>query len=139
MDNFDIDSSYNKETGEAIYTITDGVFNFVGRAKCHENDKDLGNELTGMQIAAMRAYIKAIQYEREMAIVQVNTLKHCISTMSMSPRYNENSYEAKKIPRDHKNPKTQKQITAARQFLKKYIDDKDAAYKHIRKLRAKNN
>ena len=29
MDNFDIDSSYNKETGEAIYTITDGVFNFV--------------------------------------------------------------------------------------------------------------
>ena len=40
MDNFDIDSFYNKETGEAIYTITDGVFNFVGRAKCHENDKE---------------------------------------------------------------------------------------------------
>lgn len=144
MDNFDIDSSYNKETGEAIYTITDGVFNFVGRAKCHENDKDLGNELTGMQIAAMRACIKTIQYEREMAIVQVNTLKHCISTMSMSPRYNENSYEAKKIRRElylaeNDLKAIRDNLTAARQFLKKYIDDKDAAYKHIRKLRAKNN
>ena len=46
MDNFDIDSFYNKETGEAIYTITDGVFNFVGRAKCHENDKDFDGQYT---------------------------------------------------------------------------------------------
>ena len=76
MDNFDIDSSYNKETGEAIYTITDGVFNFVGRAKCHENDKDLGNELTGMQIAAMRACIKTIQ---QITFNIINLLLSCQS------------------------------------------------------------
>ena len=62
----------------------------------------------------------------------------------MSPRYNEKSYEAKKIRRElylaeNDLKSIRSNIAMARQALKKYIDDKDAAYKHIRKLRAKNN
>ena len=131
---------YDKETGEAVYTITNGIFDFVGKAQCHDNDKDFANEITGMEIASARAYIKTLQFEREMIIAQVNILKHCISTMSLSPKYNKDSYEAKKIRRelylaeqDLKN--IRQDINSWRENIRDYINKKDDIYKRIRRNR----
>ena len=137
-------TSYNPESGESVFTLTDGVFNFVGTAKCHEDDMDLGNELTGMQIASTRAFIKALQHDRETVLAIVNALKHVIATMSMSPQFNPNSYEAKRIYQELQNAEhdlhlIRLQIQALRDELRTYIQNKDKSYKVIRANRAKKN
>lgn len=48
---------FDKETGTAVVTIFDKFGEFVGKAKTHEEDKDLQSEITGMTIAELKAKI----------------------------------------------------------------------------------
>lgn len=49
---------FDKETGVALVTIKDKFGVAEGRAKAHEEDRDLLSEFTGLQIAQFKAEIK---------------------------------------------------------------------------------
>lgn len=51
-------SSYNPETGEAVFKLIDGRNVYIGKARLHPDDKDVESRLTGLTLAELRARIK---------------------------------------------------------------------------------
>ena len=52
--------NYNEHRGTTICTIFDGQNTFIGKAKCHPDDRDCMSEFTGCEIAEKRAKIKIL-------------------------------------------------------------------------------
>ena len=127
--------------GTAVCTITYKGLDFMGTAKCHEEDRDFESERVGMSIAESRANIKLLGFMRDNEIKpQLKILNHLLSNMKTSTYYNPISYEAGMVRSQIRA--IEKELTAInnaiadeRKFLKDYIDGKDKLYK---RLRAKN-
>ena len=96
------------------------------------------NEKTGMHIAEKRAQINLLQnYKNRELHPELKAYKHLLGTMVNSPRYNPNSYEAKRLNKEIKNvEKTIVEINCAidraKQDLYSYINTKEVMYQHIR-------
>jgi hypothetical protein len=127
--------------GNAVCTITYKGLDFMGTAKCHDDDRDFESERVGMSIAECRANIKLLGFMRDHEIKpQLKILNHLLATMRTSQFYNPISYEAKRVRSQIRA--IEKELAAInnaiadeRKFLKDYIDGKDKLFK---RLRAKN-
>lgn len=134
---------WNKEEGIATCVLFDGRNPFIGIAKCHPDDADFQSEKTGMIIAESRAEIKALQhYKNNILQPGLDALNQLYHSINKSKNYNKKSYEAKMLYRQirmkEKDIELIKEVLKQRkQYLKEFIDDKDAFYKSVKKNRDK--
>ena len=87
------------------YKTTNGIWiEGDGSACCHPDDECFKSQLTGGIIAEYRAEIDVLRQLRDMQVKPgIAALEHLLSTMQQSPKYNDNSYEARRIKRELKN------------------------------------
>ena len=130
--------NWDPEEGVASCIIKYKNQTFCGVAMCHEEDKDMMSEKTGMEIAYRRATIDYLKYVRDMELKPaLKALKQLYYTMKHSTHFNPNSYENSKLQRHIRmyefDLETINELIAdERKNLKDYIDKKDEFYKKTR-------
>lgn len=138
----DVDFYWDGERGICRCTIKDGDNRFVGVAECNPLDMDMKSEKVGQEISYHRAIIDALKFQKKVVKTELKALHNYYYSMSHSPHFNPKSYEARMLYRQikfHKDDieEIDNMICEIRQFIRDYIDKKDAFYQHIRKARAK--
>ena len=128
---------WDEETGSAICIITCGDRNFCGIATCAETDQDMKSEKVGCEIAYSRAVIRFLQSEKQRVKYQKQALEHLKSTIQNSEEF---SKTWKRLCKEIHNLEldfydAQEQIDMIKNYLREYINDKDALYKKIRQKR----
>ena len=130
--------NWDPEEGVASCIIKYKNQTFCGVAVCHEEDKDMMSEKTGMEIAYRRATIDYLKYVRDMELKPaLKALKQLYYTMKHSTHFNPKSYENSKLQRHIRmyefDLETINELIAdERKNLKDYIDKKDEFYKKTR-------
>ena len=130
--------NWDPEEGVASCIIKYKNQTFCGVAMCHEEDKDMMSEKTGMEIAYRRATIDYLKYVRDMELKPAfKALKQLYYTMKHSTHFNPKSYENSKLQRHIRmyefDLETINELIAdERKNLKDYIDKKDEFYKKTR-------
>ena len=130
--------NWDPEEGVASCIIKYKNQTFCGVAMCHEEDKDMMSEKTGMEIAYRRATIDYLKYVRDMELKPaLKALKQLYYTMKHSTHFNPNSYENSKLQRhirmyEFDLETINELIINERKNLKDYIDKKDEFYKKTR-------
>ena len=137
-----INIAQDNETGITSCIITDNsngvLLEGKGIAYCHPNDKIFFSKQTGEFIAQTRAEINIMQHKRDYDLKPgLMALKHLQSTMINSNKYNNNSYEAKRLYYEIKNKQEEIYelniaINDLRKMLKQYIDTKEEIYQSKR-------
>lgn len=138
---------WNDEMGIATCTLVDNINNktYIGKAVCHPDDRAFMTDKAGLTIASSRATIKALQsYKNDELKPGLKALNQLYYSIKHSKHFNANSYEARALKRQIKIKEADikvinDKIKEEREFLKKYIDDKENFYQAVRKIRAKNN
>ena len=130
---------YDEETGITVVDkIIDGKY-VCGEARVAPQDKPYANAFTGYAIAECRLNIdyarKHIEYDLK---PQLFILNHLLGTMAKSPRFNPNSYEAKRIYAERQNilddiEQFKSYIEATKDYLHDYIVNKDNFYRRLDK------
>ena len=130
--------NWDPEEGVASCIIKYKNQTFCGVAMCHEEDKDMMSEKTGMEIAYRRATIDYLKYVRDMELKPaLKALKQLYYTMKHSTHFNPKSYENSKLQRHIRMYEFDLEtineiIIDERKNLKDYIDKKDEFYKKTR-------
>ena len=130
--------NWDPEEGVASCIIKYKNQTFCGVAMCHEEDKDMMSEKTGMEIAYRRATIDYLKYVRDMELKPaLKALKQLYYTMKHSTHFNPNSYENSKLQRhirmyEFDLETINELIVDERKNLKDYINKKDEFYKKTR-------
>lgn len=130
--------NWDSEEGVASCIIKYKNQTFCGVAMCHEEDKDMMSEKTGMEIAYRRATIDYLKYVRDMELKPaLKALKQLYYTMKHSTHFNPKSYENSKLQRHIRMYEFDLEtineiIIDERKNLKDYIDKKDEFYKKTR-------
>lgn len=130
--------NWDPEEGVASCIIKYKNQTFCGVAMCHEEDKDMMSEKTGMEIAYRRATIDYLKYVRDMELKPaLKALKQLYYTMKHSTHFNLKSYENSKLQRhirmyEFDLETINELIVNERKNLKDYIDKKDEFYKKTR-------
>lgn len=130
--------NWDPEEGVASCIIKYKNQTFCGVAMCHEEDKDMMSEKTGMEIAYRRATIDCLKYVRDMELKPaIKALKQLYYTMKHSTHFNPKSYENSKLQRhirmyEFDLETINELIVNERKNLKDYIDKKDEFYKKTR-------
>ena len=130
--------NWDPEEGVASCIVKYKNQTFCGVAMCHEEDKDMMSEKTGMEIAYCRATIDYLKYVRDMELKPaLKALKQLYYTMKHSTHFNPNSYENSKLQRhirmyEFDLETINELIVNERKNLKDYIDKKDEFYKKTR-------
>ena len=130
--------NWDPEEGVASCIIKYKNQTFCGVAMCHEEDKDMMSEKTGMEIAYRRATIDYLKYVRDMELKPaLKALKQLYYTMKHSTHFNPKSYENSKLQRHIRmyefDLETINELIAdERKNLKDYINKKDEFYKKTR-------
>ena len=130
--------NWDPEEGVASCIIKYKNQTFCGVAVCHEEDKDMMSEKTGMEIAYRRATIDYLKYVRDMELKPaLKALKQLYYTMKHSTHFNPKSYENSKLQRhirmyEFDLETINELIVNERKNLKDYIDKKDEFYKKTR-------
>lgn len=109
---------FNKETGIALVTISDKFGISKGRARVHDEDKELTSEFTGLTIAEMKARIERERKRKNIAKKELD--KSIKQVKRISDHYGDrfNQYENLKAE------------------LQEYLDNKEEFRKTYRKLKA---
>ena len=133
--------SYVDGKSEYIYMPGEGGV-YVGKAYLHEDDKDLGNEKTGLFIAETRAKIKFLKQLNRQHKIQLKGIIDTCKMLINSSNCDKDSYEIKLIQKEIARRKKaiseeEEIIDRLRSNLKEYIDAKEDFYKRIRKGRQK--
>ena len=131
--------TYDETSGICGCSIfLDDFLQGFGIAQCAEQDRDMISEKTGMHIAERRAQINLLQnYKNRELHPELKAYKHLLGTMVNSPRYNPNSYEAKRLNKEIKNVEKaiieiNEAIDSAKRDLYSYINTKETMYQRIR-------
>ena len=137
--------AYDEETGVTTCTLQDTKRNtYVGEARCHPDDVDMKNKMTGSEIAYRRAYIKYLKHMRDTEFVpQLSVLKHMYSCMEQAADFNPKDNNIRLMKRAIDNYSAavdmiRAEIRDERNDLHTYMTDKAKLYKLIRDRRASN-
>ena len=137
--------AYDEETGVTTCTLQDTKRNtYVGEARCHPDDVDMKNKMTGSEIAYRRAYIKYLKHMRDTEFVpQLSVLKHMYSCMEQAADFNPKDNNIRLMKRAIDNYSAAVDMIRAairdeRNDLHTYMTDKAKLYKLIRDRRASN-
>lgn len=129
---------FKYENNHATVTLIYKDLTFTGTAICHPEDEDFCSERVGLCIAEARAYIKFLQYLKNHEFDnQLKILMHFYSNIKTSKFYNPDLYEVKRLKGQIAAIKKEIEyirntIKEEKQYLKSYIDQKDAMYKKLR-------
>lgn len=130
---------YDEETGIATADrIIDGKY-VRGEAHVAPQDKPYANAYTGYTIAECRLNIDYARQHIEYDLKpQLFILNHLLGTMKKSPRFNPESYEAKRIYAERQNilddiEQFKSYIEATKDYLHDYIIEKDQLYRRLEK------
>lgn len=133
--------TWDPETGYATCKIQCHDEIFVGQAKCCDEDRDFLSERTGLNIAELRADIRALKHIKKYIMKpELDSLKQVYHVMTVNKNFNSKSTEAR-IMRKHIHMKEADlqsinwQIHDTEDFLKEYIKNKDIIHSRIRKKR----
>ena len=138
-------TSWNKETGVATVTVKAFGLEFVGIATCHEDDKDMQNQLTGLYIASYRAYKKLYQHKRNNILnPQLKILKKLMHEMQQGKYFDPRTQYVRLLRRKiailtKELNECNKCIDLITQRLREYISDKEALYQKVRAKRLVKN
>lgn len=132
----------DKKYAKCELTVNKKVY--IGEAFCDPKDMDMGNEMTGCEIAFRRAVIAALVAEREELKIALAPLKQVYYAMNRSKYFNEKSYENVMLQRQTRmiedDLATVKEMLAMeKQGLKELIEKKEEFYQKIRANRNKAN
>ena len=137
--------AYDEETGVTTCTLQDTKRNtYIGEARCHPDDVDMKNKMTGSEIAYRRAYIKYLKHMRDTEFVpQLSVLKHMYSCMEQAADFNPKDNNIRLMKRAIDNYSAAVDMIRAairdeRNDLHTYMTDKAKLYKLIRDRRASN-
>ena len=117
---------------------------YLGFAYVHPLDADMISEKVGQEIAYNRAMINALKDQKKNLKLELKGLNSLYYSMKHSPHFNTKSYEAKMLYRQIKMrmddiESIDEAIQNIENYLKGYIDRKDALYQKIRLNRNKGN
>ena len=133
---------FNEDNRESICTIRYGNHVCIGKARCHPDDIDMMNNLTGQDIAYKRACIKLAKSEIKEMTMELETLQKFYNRVIQSKKVEEKCYviyqlkkEINSLKVDLETFKTHKQILE--NSLKTKIIAKEAFYQQLRKMRGK--
>lgn len=132
---------WRPEDGIAICRIEDrDHIIYEGKAKCHEDDKDMMNEKTGCEIALMKALIKYQKAQMRNTKYELKGLKQLLHSIDTSSRYTPGSYEAimlrKQIEiKEYDIEAYKESIHDLNVDLKVYTTSKEVFYKTVRNIR----
>lgn len=134
----DFVQSDNKDN--TVCTIKYGDEVYVGRAKCHPDDMDMANTLTGQEIAYKRALVKMLKTEIKSVKTELKLFKNFYTSLAQSKKFNERCYAAYKLRKEIKSleytlEQLVKTLNALKSSIQIYINKKDELYKAIRKNR----
>ena len=68
-------NNFNKQTGESIVILADKHGRYIGKAKCHPDDKEYISEFMGCNLAEKRAQIKGLKNKLHITKIKINTIK----------------------------------------------------------------
>ena len=113
---------------------------FYGCAICAPEDMDMLNKKTGQEIAFNRAYIEILKHERDTLKTELNGLKSLYYSIKHSKKYNPKSYEAYMLRRQMRMREgdiiqIKEDIQTTKDYINKYIEEKDKFYKQMRNMR----
>ncbi len=134
-------TSYEYGYGHAFFIIDYRGQTFVGEAHCHDDDKDMESERTGLTIAEARAHIKLKKFQKRFEIEPVvNAYRHTLKNIQSSTHHNPRAYESCMLRSqlahwENKLNEINADIADEEKYLKEYIFQKDKLYC---KLRARN-
>ena len=92
-----IKTSYDPDTLTSIVVINTDLGEFMGKARLHEEDKDIESSFAGYQYAEMRAIIKYMKRKAEIAKYKMQSLDNCIKSLVSKKGYEHNSLEARTL------------------------------------------
>lgn len=132
---------YTWDVENGIATVEQTIDNkyIKGVAKVAEEDKSFASKYTGLTIAELRMNLDYAKQHIEYDLKpQLFILNHVLGTMKKSPRFNPNSYEAKRIFAERQNiiddiEQFKNWSQATREYLKEYIDRKNTFYRLVEK------
>lgn len=131
---------FDEENGTTVCEMKYDNNYFYGEAVCANEDMDMLNKKTGQEIAFHRACIDVMKYEKNKLRIEYNGLKSAYYSMKHSKKFNPKSYEAIMLRRQmnmRENDISQLKvdIKTEKQYIKNYIEEKDAFYKKMRTIR----
>ena len=133
---------WNKETGEATVTITDLHYNknFIGKALCCSEDKDMCSRLTGLEIANRRAFILYLKEQKKKCMLEYEALKRFQNSVKNCKYYNEEFQIERKLLKELSRYENtilflKEKISVENKKLKEYIEAKEDLYKKVREGR----
>lgn len=135
--------TWDAENGIATVEQTIDNKHIKGVAKVAEEDKKFANKYTGLTIAELRMNLDYAKQHIEYDLKpQLFILNHVLGTMKKSPRFNPESYEAKRILAERQNiiddiGQFKEWAQTTRDYLKTYIEHKDTFYRMVEQ--GKNN
>ena len=94
-----ITSSYDPETGKTKVVMQHLGKKFVGIAKTHPDDMENSSELTGGTFAEIRAQIKALKYERELAKIKSDMALDFVKSVTCYAKFDAEDASAKSMYR----------------------------------------
>lgn len=136
--------SYDPETHTTTCTRRVRDTYFVGTAKCHPQDYDFENKLTGEHYSYMRTVIKEAQQVRDEYKQQLKILKHVYSLFEQNNQIDLHSQECYYVKKQIENVQNninefKELIGALKENLYLTIENKNEMYIKIRKARVGNN
>lgn len=137
--NYEVQYSYDH--GDSLFVIYYNGESFVGTAHCHDEDKDMESERTGLTIAEARAYIKMLKAKKKYEIQpKIDVLRHLLKNIQSSKRHDPEAYESCMLRSqlahwENKLEEINTDIADEERSLQDYIKQKDKLYQ---KLRARN-
>lgn len=137
MKNTEVKYTWDETTKTATAErMIEGLYVY-GEATASKEDWDYANEYTGYHIAECRMDIDFAKQHIEYKLKpQVEILTHVLGTMKRSPRYNPDSYEAKRIYAERQNllddiEQFKSFIVATKEYINDYLKSKDDLYRRL--------
>jgi hypothetical protein len=119
---------------------TNGM-SFIGKARCHPEDRDFESEKTGYIIAQCRAQIKALKHYKNFYLQpQLEILKSLYCDINKNKEFNEHSNSSRKIRRyiystEAEIEEIKNDIQQTNELLKSFLEQKDILRHKIRMKR----
>lgn len=133
--------SDNNET--TFCTIKYGDEVYTGLAKCHPDDMDFANTLTGQEIAYKRALAAMLKAEIKSTRQELKIFNNFYNSIKQSKKFNDKCYAAYRLRKEIKILETTlNELKSTYNMLnitiKSYLMRKDELYKQLRKRRGQN-
>ena len=88
---------YNAESKTAVCKYQYKHHQFMGSAKCHEDDYDFSSELIGLDLAEQRAYLEYLKVKRDELAIRYQTLKGFYEQLKADKNFDVNSTYSRKM------------------------------------------